>query len=74
MSRMTWTLAISSLALAGCSGASGGCPPLVTYSASQQKAAARELRALRKDSQLAVMIVDYGKTRRACRILRTPEP
>lgn len=68
MSRTIWMLAISSLALAGCHSTSGACPPLVAYSADQQKAAARELRALPKDSQLAAMIVDYGKMRKACRL------
>lgn len=45
----------------------GGCPPLVTYSAVQQKRAAIELRGI-PQSQVAQMIVDYGKMRDACRI------
>lgn len=56
-----------SLALAACQTAGDGCPPLVSYSPAEQKRAARELRALPKDSPLAVMIVDYKKTRDACR-------
>lgn len=72
MLRTISTLAFSSVALAACSSTSGGCPPLVTYSASQQILAARELTALPRDSQLAAMIVDYGKTRTACRALQDP--
>lgn len=45
----------------------GGCPPLVTYSAETQKQAARELRALPKDSKLAKLVIDYSKMRSACR-------
>lgn len=63
-----WIAALSSLALAACESASGGCPPLVAYSKAQQAKAAAELGALPKDSQLAIMIVDYGKTRDACRL------
>lgn len=48
----------------------GGCPPLVTYSAETQKRAAAELRNLPKGSALAKMIVDYKKTRDACRVER----
>lgn len=55
-------------ALAACTQtAGGGCPPLVTYSAEFQRAAAAELRALPRGARLAVMIVDYGKLRDACR-------
>lgn len=46
----------------------GGCPPLVTYSAETQRLAAQELRRLPKDSQLAKLIVDYSKMRKACRL------
>lgn len=45
----------------------GGCPPLVAYSAETQQMAAAELRKLPKGSPLAKMIVDYKKTRDACR-------
>lgn len=63
-----WMTALSSLALAACESASGGCPPLVAYSKAQQVKAAAELRGLPKESQLSIMIVDYGKTRDACRL------
>ena len=45
-----------------------GCPPRVTYSAETQRLAAKELRALPKDSQVAKLVVDYGKMRAACRV------
>lgn len=54
--------------LAACQSVGGGdCPPLVTYSAAQQKRAALELRKIPR-SQVAQMIVDYGKMRDACRL------
>ena len=56
------------LALGGCQTMGGGCPPLVTYSPAQQARAAKELRALPAGSQIARMIVDYSKTRDACRL------
>jgi hypothetical protein len=57
------------VAFSGCQSTGGsGCPPLVEYSADTQKRVAAELRALPKDSPLARMIVDYKKTRDACRI------
>lgn len=68
MSRTIWIAVLSSLALAGCASTGGGCPPLVAYSPETQRAAAAELRALPKGSPLARMIVDYGKTRAACRL------
>ena len=65
--RAIWTLAAFSLS--ACQTTSGGgCPPLVTYSAETQRLAAKELRALPKDSQVAKLVVDYGKMRAACRI------
>jgi hypothetical protein len=68
MWRRISTLAVFSLALSACqSTAGGGCPPLVAYKAEAQRQAARELRALPKGSALATMIVDYKKTRDACR-------
>lgn len=71
MSRKIWIAAVSSLALTACrTTAGGGCPPLVAYGAEAQRQAARELRRLPKDSPLARMIVDYGKTRDACRAAR----
>ena len=54
--------------LAACqSTGGGGCPPLVTYSQKQQAQAAAELRGMTR-SQVAKMIVDYGKMRDACRV------
>lgn len=67
MRRLVWMTALSSLALAGCQSTSGGCPPLVGYSKAQQTRAAQELRALPAGSQIATKVVDYGKTRDACR-------
>lgn len=67
MRQSVWIAAISSLALAGCTSTGGGCPPLVKYSKAQQAKAAAELRALPDESQIGQMIVDYGKTRDACR-------
>lgn len=56
-------------AFSGCQSTSGGaCPPLVDYSAERQTLAAKELRSLGKRSELANMIVDYGKLRRVCRL------
>lgn len=48
--------------------APGGCPPLVQYSSATQQKAADELEKLPKNSAVAQMIVDYKKTRDACRI------
>jgi hypothetical protein len=66
MSHAIWIGASFSLAACQTTGGSG-CPPLVTYSAETQRQAAQELRSLPKDSQLAKLVVDYGKVRRACR-------
>ncbi len=68
MRRRVWIAALSSLALSACGSAGGGCPPLVAYSKAQQARAAAELRALPKELQLSIMIVDYGKARDACRL------
>lgn len=54
--------------LAACQTTGGGCPPLVTYSAETQRQAAQELRRLPKDSQLAKLVIDYSKMRKACRL------
>lgn len=56
-----------SVAVASCKSTGGGCPSLVDYSAETQRLAAAELRRLPKGSLLARMIVDYKKTRDACR-------
>ncbi len=54
--------------LTGCQTMMSGCPPLIAYSAAEQKQASSELRVLLPhDSQLGRMIVDYGKMRDACR-------
>jgi len=66
MLRIVFLAAISSL-LAACQTTGGGCPPLVTYSRAQQTQARSELLSLPAGSQIAKMIVDYGKTRDACR-------
>lgn len=61
-------LTLASFDLAACQTTGGsGCPPLIQYSAETQKQAAAELRRLPHDSQLAKLVVDYGKFRRACR-------
>jgi len=67
MSRLIFATGAFSLLLAACNSTSGGCPPLVTYSAVQQRRASAELHGLPRDSEIAQMIVDYGKTRTACR-------
>lgn len=46
----------------------GGCPPLINYSAAQQKQAANELRKMHSEAQVVKMITDYGKLRAACRV------
>lgn len=62
-------LIAASFSIAACqSTVVSGCPPLIEYSASTQKQAAMELRALPKDSQIAKLVVDYGKMRNACRL------
>jgi hypothetical protein len=69
MRRTIWIAASFSLALSACqsTGGGSGCPPLVAYPRDVQKQATAELLALPKGSPLATMIVDYGKTRAACR-------
>jgi hypothetical protein len=56
-----------SLLVSACVSAGGGCPPLVAYTAAQERKADDELHDLPKGSQIARMIGDYGKTRAACR-------
>lgn len=56
-----------SIALGACQSTGGGCPPLVDYSLEDQKIAAKQLRALPRNAPLAAMIIDYKKTRDACR-------
>jgi hypothetical protein len=67
MFRKISILGAFSFALGACQSTGGGCPPLVAYSLEEQKIAAKQLRALPKDSPLAAMILDYKKTRDACR-------
>jgi hypothetical protein len=62
-------LILTMACFSGCQTTSGGaCPPLVNYSAERQTLAAKELRALPKDSEIAKLVVDYGKLRAACRL------
>lgn len=63
-------LMLASFSLAGCQSVQfeGGCPPLIAYSKEAQRQAAAELRRLPKGSPLAKMIIDYKKTRDACRL------
>ena len=71
MARLLTIFVMASFSLAGCSTqlhTGSGCPPLVQYSAQTQRRAADELERLPKDSAVAQMIVDYKKTRDACRI------
>lgn len=69
--RSPTVLMLASFSLAACQTTQGGgCPPLVEYSAETQRLAAAELRKLPKDSALARLIIDYKKTRDACRIAR----
>lgn len=65
---MTLTLAAFSLSACQSAGVSGGCPPLIAYSADFQRAAARELRKMPQDSRAAQLVADYKKFRDACRI------
>lgn len=71
MAKWSTIFVMASFSLAGCStqlNTGGGCPPLVEYSAQTQRRAADELERLPKGSAMAQMIVDYKKTRDACRI------
>lgn len=45
------------------------CPVLKSYSTTEQKKAADELRALGVDSEIAKMLIDYSKMRDACRAI-----
>lgn len=62
-------LALGLFSLGACQTMRGGCPPLVAYSAAQQRQAAAEMRKI-SGSQVSRMIVDYGKLRDACRLER----
>ena len=77
------TLAIiSTLALTGCGTVSNfkptqkqvnlvltKCPVLRNYSKAEMKQAAKELKSIPSESQIASMIGDYGKLRQACRVI-----
>lgn len=73
MKRLTLPMILigASFSIGGCSydlGPNGlGCPPLPAYSSAEQKAAAAEIRR-NPDGQLAKLVRDYGKVRKACRI------
>lgn len=72
MRRQLAIFVTASFSLSGCMSypVGSGCPPLVQYSAETQRKAADELDRLPKDSVVARMITDYGKTRKACRIVQ----
>jgi outer membrane murein-binding lipoprotein Lpp len=72
--------AITSMLLAGCANLNSQqekrlnlvvtkCPVLTKYSSDQLKSAAQELRNLPNESQVAKMVIDYGKLRDACRAI-----
>lgn len=62
---------VAGFSLSACQTTSGGgCPPLINYSAAQQAEAAKELQKMYSRSQVAQMIIDYGKLRAACRVGR----
>jgi len=63
---MSWIVAISE---AGCQSTGRSCgPPLISYSKEFQQRAAKELRALPKDSAVSDLVVDYSKVRKAIRL------
>lgn len=57
-----------SFSLSACNSVSGGCPPLIHYSADMQRLVAKKLRELPPHDPLAQMVVDYKKFRDACRV------
>jgi hypothetical protein len=65
------TILIAVISSAGCNDSVGdrgvGCPPLASYSVAEQKEAAAEIRR-NPNGQLAKMVRDYGKFRKACRL------
>lgn len=63
-------LTMAAFSLAACQTAGGGgCPPLVTYSHTFQKQAARELQGAKQSApHVAQLVIDYGKLRDACRV------
>lgn len=77
MKLFTIMILVCSLALAGCATASGPeralvlskCPVLKTYSTEELQRAAKELRNLPSESEIANMLTDYSKLRDACRVV-----
>jgi len=65
--KMKLPLILMLASFSGCQSTSR-CPPLVDYSAELQTKAAKELRALPRDSAVARLVVDYGQLRRTCRL------
>ena len=64
------SIALLTTLLAGCQTAASdrtACPPLITYTAAEQKQAAAELAMLPPASMVGRLVADYGKTRDACR-------
>lgn len=70
---------VMSTIMGGCAGMSGTqekqvalvlskCPVLKNYTKNQLKAAAQEVKNLPSESQVAIMVTDYGKLRDACRV------
>jgi uncharacterized protein YceK len=73
----TWaTILIATMILTGCASVSketiataiNRCPVLKQYSKEQMLQAAKELRQLPSEAQLAVLVSDYSKLRDACRV------
>ena len=69
--RRLMILSVASFSLVGCNDGLGdrgvGCPTLKDYSLAEQKRAAAEIRN-NPNGELAKMVRDYGKFRKACRI------
>lgn len=67
-----WTvLILFAIFAAGCSSTATAwrCPPLAIYSKQFQAVAAEELQALPEDGRVPIMVMDYGKLRKACRAM-----
>lgn len=70
--KLLMILIAGNFSLAACSAnlndlSSNGCPPLKSYSAEEQKAAAAEIRK-NPNGQLSKFARDYGLLRKACRV------
>mgnify|MGYP006284120789 CR=1 FL=1 len=70
MKKSLTILSLAAFELAGCVSTQvvSACPPVIEYDAQTQKQTAAELRKLPKDSTLALMVIDYKKTRDALRL------